>query len=383
MKSRLNSCILSDLANFRNGKFISPKKYVSGGKFPVYGSNGQIAETNECLNDKHVIVIGRVGAYCGSLYKIDCPSWTTDNSIVVEAKDDIDFNFLYYKLKTLHLRHYVGGSAQGLLTQETLKRIQTTIPSTREQRRIGEILEILDKKIAILKKNNSTLENICQTIFKSSFIDFDNQKEFIDSEFGKIPKRWKISELPEVSLIVDCLHITKPPERENNAFLLQVFNIVNYGLTDLTKKFHVSNKDYEFWTKNIEVQEGDCIVSNAGRVGAIAQIPYWLKGGIGRNLTAIRPTKITPTYLLEYLFSKFGQREIQKQTDTATVFNTLNVRGIKKIKVLIPPNELMQKFEAIARPLRKKMENNSREMKNFEVLRDFLITKLMSGEIRV
>ena len=200
---------------------------------------------------------------------------------------------------------------------------------------------------------------------------------------NKIPTNWTVKELPEVTKIVDCLHMTKPIKTKNTAYLLQVFNIVNDGIIDLSKKFHVSDEDYQLWTKNIEVCEGDCVISNAGRVGAIGQIPYWLTSGIGRNITAVRPVKVTPTYLVEYLFSKFGQREIEKQTDSATVFNTLNVKGIKKIKILIPNKEIMKQYEKISRPLRKKIEVNHVSILHLHSIRDLLLPKLMSGKIRV
>jgi type I restriction enzyme, S subunit len=301
---------------------------------------------------------------------------------------NFDKLFVYYMLKQNRIFHYAnsvaGGSVQKDLTHPAFKSCTIPFPKDeREQNRIGVFLHHLDLKIGNLQNQNKNLEQTIQTIFKSWFIDFDGVKEFDDSELGKIPKEWSIKKLPEVTKIVDCLHITKSPTVDNNAYLLQVFNIVKQGLIDLSKKYTVSNKDYEYWTKNIEVREGDCIISNAGRVGAIAQIPYDLIGGIGRNITAIRPENVSPTYLLEYLFSKLGQQEIYLQTDSATIFNTLNVRGIKKIRILIPDNNLMKKFEFIARPYRKLMEINYIKIKELIKIRDILLPKLMSGEIRV
>ncbi len=309
--------------------------------------------------------------------------------LVIRANDRIHPNFLYLFLtnsKTIDYLQMIAETRSGTFPQITfdeIKLLKIPLPTIEEQIRISDLISLMSNGINNLQKQNNILEQISQSIFQSWFVDFDGVMEFDDSELGKIPKGWIIKQLSDVTRIVDCLHITKPPEIENDAYLLQTFNIVEQGLINLSKKFHVSDEDYKFWTKNITVEEGDCIISNAGRVGAVAQIPYWLKGGIGRNLTAIRSEKISPTYLFEYLFSKSGQQEIKFQTDNATVFNTLNVRGIKKLRILIPDNHKILKYENIGRPLRKSIEVNALRIQDLTKTRDALLPKLMSGEIRV
>jgi hypothetical protein len=74
---------------------------------------------------------------------------------------------------------------------------------------------------------------------------------------------------------------------------------------------------------------------------------------------------------------KNGQNEIKHHTDTATIFNTLNVRGIKKIRIIVPPLEYLKRFEIIGRPLRKEIENNAVMISNLIKIRDSLLPKLM------
>jgi type I restriction enzyme S subunit len=155
------------------------------------------------------------------------------------------------------------------------------------------------------------------------------------------------------------------------------------GTLDFTEKYNVSENDYQEWIKNIEVKEGDCLITNAGRVGAVAQVPVEFKGGIGRNITAIRPKDVTSTYLFRYLFSNSGRREIERQTDQGTVLDSLNVKGIRKIRILLPPHRIMDKFEQMARPLREKVERNKMENDFLMLTRDSLLPRLMSGKIRV
>ena len=113
------------------------------------------------------------------------------------------------------------------------------------------------------------------------------------------------------------------------------------------------------------------------------EIPEGLKFGIGRNLVTIRPTKIPPTYTLEFLLSIYGQREIQRLTMSGTILKSLHVKYIKKIQILVPPSHITEKYEKIARPLRAKIENNLKENITLSQLRDILLPKLISGKIRV
>ncbi len=165
---------LEKLANFKNGKALSQKDYTPTGKWPVYGSNGVIARTNEVLNEGKVISIGRVGAYCGAVYAIRTKSWVTDNAIIAEPKDGTDYDFLYYLLSSLQLNRTAIGSAQPLLTQSGLKLISIPlIPDHDTQKKIGKILKTIDDKVELNRDTNGTLEKIAQEVFKSWFVNFD------------------------------------------------------------------------------------------------------------------------------------------------------------------------------------------------------------------
>ncbi len=109
---------LDQVAVFNNGK-ISPKRNVFG-KFPVYGSNGIIGFVDKTNSDEDTIVIGRVGAYCGSVYFSKTKCWVTDNAIIGRAKNKNSPLYLFYILKKLDLNKQRAGSGQPLLNQSIL-----------------------------------------------------------------------------------------------------------------------------------------------------------------------------------------------------------------------------------------------------------------------
>jgi len=110
---------------FRNGKAI--KKSVSG-KYPVYGANGIIGYSDISRSTRSVI-IGRVGAYCGSvLYSIG-KFWASDNTIIASSPNSSMLPYIFYQLRFLNLNKYAGGAAQPLLNQASLKAIEVVFSS--------------------------------------------------------------------------------------------------------------------------------------------------------------------------------------------------------------------------------------------------------------
>ncbi len=112
---------LDEILKFKNGK----KRPLIKGKIPVYGGNGVLDFVSD-FNSKDVIVIGRVGAYCGSLYFVRSKCWISDNAICAKSLDGNDI-YSFYLLKTLDLNEKSEGTSQPLLTQELLKTIKCLI----------------------------------------------------------------------------------------------------------------------------------------------------------------------------------------------------------------------------------------------------------------
>lgn len=213
MNSKWFDCTLDDVLEFKNGKSLSNSCYIETGEYPVWGSNGMIAHCEKPLNFEPVIVIGRVGAYCGSINLVTESNWVTDNAIYATAKDGNDLKFLYYLLISLDIPHTAIGSAQPLLTQSGLRVLKCKVPPLETQREIAHILGTLDDKIELNRKMNKTLEEIAQTLYKHWFIDFEfpnaegkpyksSGGEMVDSELGLIPKGWRVDKLKECCIIV-------------------------------------------------------------------------------------------------------------------------------------------------------------------------------------
>jgi len=291
-------------------------------------------------------------------------------------------------------QHFNVGSAKRLLMR---------LPPLGEQLRIVDILGPLDDEIELNRRMSKTLEATAQALFKSWFVDFDPVRaksdgrdpglpphladlfpaSFEDSELGEIPRGWKVALLGDIADVIDCSHAKKPERRVSGLSLLQLSNIRDDGVLDMSETYLIDEPDYRAWTFRTEASPGDCVITNVGRVGAVAQIPRGVAAALGRNMTGIRckPSFAYPTFLLEALLSEVLRNEVVLNTDTGTILDALNVRSIPRLRLVLPDVDLVMRFEEIGRPIRAKMEMNLDECRALAALRDTLLPKLISGDL--
>jgi len=135
----------------------------------------------------------------------------------------------------------------------------------------------------------------------------------------------------------------------------------------------------------MEAVAGDCVITNVGRVGAVAQVPDGMSAALGRNMTGVRCRREFPypTYLVQLLTSSAMKEEIARKKDSGTILDALNVRSIPKLRIVLPTTSLLERFEQICRPLRAQMEFAQKESGTLTGVRDSLLPKLIAGEIRI
>ena len=137
---------LGDHLDFSNGRGAPQRG--SRGRYRVYGANGAIGYAPECNAVGPLIVVGRVGSYCGSVHFCDSGIWATENALVCRPKNPDETRYWYYALQTCRLNEHRAGSGQPLLTQRVLREIVVWAVAANERRRIGELLGAVDDKIA-------------------------------------------------------------------------------------------------------------------------------------------------------------------------------------------------------------------------------------------
>ena len=147
----------------------------------------------------------------------------------------------------------------------------------------------------------------------------------------------------------------------------------------------ISRSDYENWTRKCEIVEGDCVITNVGRIGAVSQAPHGTHAAMGRNMTCIRlkPNLTLQAYFITALLSEHMHKQIQANTDEGTIMGALNVKNIPKLLFPIFPPSVMNELEQLLSPLRIQIENNNLQNQNLSKLRYYLLPQLVSGKIDV
>jgi type I restriction enzyme S subunit len=287
---------------------------------------------------------------------------------------------------------YVKGIWTGVavphISESQIRAFHFQLPPAHVQARIVAILRAYDDLIENNTRRIKILEQMAQMLYREWFVNFrfpgHDKVKLAKSEVGEIPIGWELKRMDEVVEVIDCLHSKKPEHiADGSGLLLQLFNIGENGKLDISKRFLVSDSVYKLWTSRIEVRGGDCVITNVGRIAAVAQIPAGLRAALGRNMTGIRPRGITPTYLIEYLLSPYMAAEVSKKKDAGAIMDSLNVKGIVRLTVPMPPPELMQDFEQLSRPLRRQVEVLVQKNLNLRSTLDLLLPKLVSGEVSV
>lgn len=349
------------------------------------------------------------------------PEWLEEANcsdlVVVRCGPAIDPRYLSYWVNSLashHIDSNLVGAVQQHFNVGAAKEMPVRLPARAEQERILPAIATLDEKIELNRRMNETLEAMAQAIFRDWFIDFGPVRRklagvtdpveimgrmiaepvraaklaaLFPASLGEdaVPEGWCRAPLGAIADVIDCLHAKKPSRTTVGRPYLQLNNIADLGMIDQSDTYLVSEADYAVWTSRIEASPGDCVITNVGRVGAVAQVPAGMFAALGRNMTGIRckAQYPYPAHLIICLLSRSMKREIENHTDTGTILDALNVKSIPKLHFCKATPEVLGAFEVLARPLREAMEGNDAQARTLAETRDYLLPRLMSGEVRV
>jgi type I restriction enzyme S subunit len=366
--SEWKDCKLVDIIDFGNGK----SRPRGGGNIPVYGGNGILGYTNVSNYDGETIIIGRVGAYCGATYYEEKPVWVSDNALSAKSKDKNNAKFLFYLLKNMDLNQHAGGSSHPLVTQALLNSLDVKYTDDiLEQCAIAGVLSSLDDKIDLLHRQNKTLENMAETLFRQWFIKEAKEEwekkilnKVVDIGIGRTPPRKEVrwfSNNPQ-----DIKWISIKDLGDSGVF---IFDTSEYLTKEAVKTF------------NIPIIPKDTVLLSfkmtVGRVGVTTE-PMLSNEAIA-HFTFNTDTPFTKEYL--YLFLKTF--EYDSLGSTSSIVTAINSSMIKEFEVVIPDEGIMQRFRQITLPVFNKIKQNQLQIRNLEKMRDMLLPKLMSGEVRV
>uniref|UniRef100_A0A7V2AZC1 Restriction endonuclease subunit S n=1 Tax=Rhodothermus marinus TaxID=29549 RepID=A0A7V2AZC1_RHOMR len=404
---------LWDVAEYINGRATKPSELCDDG-VPVI----KIAELNrgitdqtdripaEIVKEEHWIKEGDLlFAWSGSVgvYTYRGPDAALNQHIFkVIAKSGFDQRFVRYLLLSQLpvFQRYVEDkkTTMGHVTMRDLQRIRVRVPPLPEQRAIAHILGTLDDKIELNRRMSETLEAMARALFKAWFVDFEPVRakmegrwrrgeslpglpahlydpfpdRLVESELGEIPEGWP------VGCVDDTFNITmgqSPPGT--------TYNEAGEGIP-----FYQGRADFKFRFPERRVfctaptrfaKAGDTLISVRAPVGDINMA--FEDCAIGRGVAAARHksgARSYTYYFMHGLADVFSRFEAE-----GTVFGSISKKDFHAIQCVVAPQSVIDAFERLCSPIDDSIERAERESRTLAAIRDALLPKLISGELRV
>lgn len=386
--------------------FVTPSDMTSDGKYITSTvrriSKEGLQKFKNILLPINSVMVSCIGSDMGKVTINEEVGITNQqiNSIIVD-QEKFDTDLVYYSLKHNYqlLKKFAdGGSTMPILNKSTFESLELFIPKEKEsQKQYSSILKLLDNKITLLRQQNQTLEELAQTLFKRWFVEFEFPFDFaqgkpdengrpykssggkmVESELGEIPEGWRVGEVSDhVKHITTSVSPAKEPEKEFSHYSIPAFDDGRFPTADLGASI-LSNK-YVVKEKSILVSK---LNPSTSRIWPVI-IPK--ENAIcSTEIQVFIPEK--NRYLFSFgLFHDIGVKKEMAQRAAGTSSSHQRVRpsDILNITCIVPENRSLEAFERACFNLLKKSEENQDEIQSLTQLRDTLLPKLMSGEVRV
>ena len=282
------------------------------------------------------------------------------------------------------IQSFGTGSTRGNINAKTYGNMPITLPPRDIQDKIVDVLKSLDDKIEMNRRINDNLEKQAQALFKSWFVDFEpfRDQPFVESELGMIPSTWSIQTANDVFEI----NIGKtPPRKEQEWFSDSNKDNVWVSIADMGSCGMFISDSSEYLTDKaidryniIMVEKGTILLSFKLTVGRVAIADNRLTSN-----EAIARFILPADYYREFLYLYLKQYKYENLGSTSSIATAVNSKTIKGMKLLMPPTSVISDFNKITKPLFEEIRYMLKESRRLAQLRDTLLPRLMSGEIKV
>lgn len=376
------------------------------GFYPYYGASGIVDYVDDYIFDGDYLLVAEDGENLRTrqtpiAFIASGKFWVNNHAHILRGNEMADTRYLQYAILGTDITAYLTGAVMPKLTQGNLNRIEILCPPIKIQKQIVGVLGSLDDRITLLRETNKTLEAIAQALFKSWFIDFDPVRAKMEnkipegmdeetaalfpdsleeSELGMIPKGWKVGQISDIGNVI-CGKT--PPTSESKNYgsdipFITIPDMHNFLLITSTNRF-LSKKGADT-QKNKYLPRGSICVSCIATPGLVAQVTK--ESQTNQQINSVIPFLSWGNNFSLFLLRRIGEA-VRTGGSGGSVFHNLNKSDFELLPVLLVEKKLAQKFDFIVQQLVEKIEVNQKQAQTLANLRDTLLPRLISGQIRV
>ncbi|WP_312424551.1 restriction endonuclease subunit S [Acinetobacter variabilis] len=300
---------------------------------------------------------------------------STGFAVITSKKEVVFPKFLFYWLTQKDQTEYLHSVAEGstsaypALKPQDIEILEIQIPPLPEQKAIASILSSLDDKIDLLHRQNKTLEAMAETLFRQWFIE-------------EAKEDWEEVQLKELVFVIDNRGKT-PPYLEEATYhpIIEVNALTKNGRAidySVIRKY-VTKETFDTWFRQY-LEPLDIVLSTVGSIGSFGMF-FGGGGCVAQNIIGLRAQKkISNFFLYQWLVANTDEI---KELDIGSVQPSIKVPHLLSLSVKIPMTEKLEKFDTQVEYWVRKILANTKQIQTLENLRDTLLPKLMSGEVRV
>ncbi|MCO8062151.1 restriction endonuclease subunit S [Acinetobacter lwoffii] len=345
----MNEQSLLDLVNLTTGK-LNSNAAVETGKYPFFTCSPETLSIDQFSFDTKALLLAgnnAEGNFCLKYYEGKFDAYQRTYVLTLDDESVTTYKYLFYYLKTklLELKNNSAGSATKFLTLSILRDIRVPLPPLPEQKAIASVLSSLDDKIDLLHRQNKTLEAMAETLFRQWFIE-EAKEDWIKGKVEDLFTLQRGYDLPS-------------SKRIKGEFPLYAAS----GLNDMINAYQV---------------EYPTVIT--GRSGSIGGVYISLEKSWPLNTTLFIKEFKLGTLVFSYFYLKYLDLE---SFNAGSAVPSLNRNHVHGLEIQLPPSQLIKEYEEIAQDWMLKVKANKHQIQTLENLRDTLLPKLMSGEVRV
>lgn len=374
---------LSDICDYVKGKVnleeIDEFSYISTenmlpGKAGITKATSLPSITQTQIYCKNDVLVSNIRPYFKKIWYATRDGGCSNDVLVFRAKENTDSTFLYYVLADDKFFEYSMATSKGTKMprgdKKSIMDYEVFAFDIVTQKRIGNILKVIDEKIELNKKINENLEQQLKALFSNMF---STQIENLSEPYTTLGELIEIidnrGKTPPLASDITVHPIIDVKALSGNS------RIVNYS--NCTK--YVSKETYDSWFRSGHPHQYDILIST---VGSVAEMKIFMGniGCIAQNVVGFRCKRISPLYLYQYL--NFIKSDLVAY-NIGSVQPSIKVTHIIKHGIYVPNTKELTLFNDLAESVTAQIYSNCNEIENLKQLRDSLLPKLMSGELDI